>query len=81
VANLYLSLSSWQSRMEITVETEKAQFLLRGRGKFYGAQRLTMWFGKTGVDAVGRIVGIIVAAIAVQLIVNGVAGLTNLKIR
>lgn len=42
VANLYLSLSSWQSRMEITVETEKAQFLLRGRGKFYGAQRLTM---------------------------------------
>jgi len=40
-----------------------------------------MWFGKTGVDAVGRIVGIIVAAIAVQLIVNGVAGLTNLKIR
>ena len=28
--------------MEITVETEKAQFLLRGRGKFYGAQRLTI---------------------------------------
>jgi predicted dehydrogenase len=42
VANLYLSLSGWQSRMEITVETEKAQFLLRGRGKFYGAQRLTI---------------------------------------
>ncbi len=41
-ANIYLSLSSWQSRMEITVETEKAQFLLRGRGKFYGAQRLTI---------------------------------------
>lgn len=41
-ANLYLSLSSWQSRMEITVETEKAQFLVRGRGKFYGSQRLTM---------------------------------------
>jgi len=41
-ANLYLSLSSWQSRMEITVETEKAQFLLRGRGKFYGSQRLTI---------------------------------------
>jgi small neutral amino acid transporter SnatA (MarC family) len=33
------------------------------------------------VDAVGRIVGIIVAAIAVQLIVNGVSGLTNLTIR
>ena len=42
VANLYLSLSSWQSRMEITVETEKAQFLLRGRGKFYGPQRLAI---------------------------------------
>lgn len=41
-ANIYLSLSSWQSRMELTVETEKAQFLLRGRGKFYGAQRLTI---------------------------------------
>ncbi len=41
-ANLSLSLSSWQSRMEITVETEKAQFLLRGRGKFYGSQRLTI---------------------------------------
>jgi len=42
VANIYLSLSSWQSRMELTVETEKAQFLLRGRGKFYGSQRLTI---------------------------------------
>jgi UDP-N-acetyl-2-amino-2-deoxyglucuronate dehydrogenase len=42
VANLYLSLASWQSRMELTVETEKAQFLLRGRGKFYGSQRLTI---------------------------------------
>lgn len=42
VANLYLSLSSWQSRMEFTVETEKAQMLLRGRGKFYGSQRLTI---------------------------------------
>jgi len=41
-ASINLSLSSWQSRMEITVETEKAQFLLRGRGKFYGAQRLTI---------------------------------------
>ncbi len=46
-----------------------------------GAQQLTKLFGKTGVDAVGRIVGIIVAAIAVQLIVNGIAGLTTLKIR
>ncbi|HXO16857.1 MAG TPA: MarC family protein [Candidatus Dormibacteraeota bacterium] len=44
-----------------------------------GAQTLTKWFGATGIDAVGRIVGIIVAAIAVQLIVNGVSSLTNLK--
>lgn len=42
VASLYLSLSSWQSRMEITVETEKAQIFVRGRGKFYGPQRLTI---------------------------------------
>src|SRR5215831_14331147 len=41
-ASVYLSLSSWQSRMELAVETERAQLLLRGRGKFYGAQRLTM---------------------------------------
>jgi predicted dehydrogenase len=41
-ASVNLSLCSWQSRMEITVETEKAQFLLRGRGKFYGSQRLTI---------------------------------------
>jgi multiple antibiotic resistance protein len=46
-----------------------------------GAQRLTALFGKTGVDAVGRIVGIIVAAIAVQLIINGITSLTNLTIK
>jgi multiple antibiotic resistance protein len=45
------------------------------------AEKLCTWFGDTGVDAVGRIVGIIVAAIAVQLVVNGVAGLTTLQIR
>jgi multiple antibiotic resistance protein len=44
------------------------------------AHRLTQWFGETGIDAVGRIVGIIVAAIAVQLVVNGIAGLTALPI-
>jgi multiple antibiotic resistance protein len=44
-----------------------------------GAQTLTKWFGSTGIDAVGRIVGIIVAAIAVQLVINGVSSLTNLK--
>jgi multiple antibiotic resistance protein len=36
-----------------------------------GSQRLTQLLGPTGVDAVGRIMGIIVAAIAVQLIVDG----------
>jgi len=41
-ANLVMSLSSWQSRMELTIETEHAQILLRGRGKFYGPQRLTV---------------------------------------
>ena len=46
-----------------------------------GAQTLTKWFGATGIDAVGRIVGIIVAAIAVQLVINGVGSLTNLRIR
>jgi multiple antibiotic resistance protein len=45
-----------------------------------GSETLTKWFGETGIDAVGRIVGIVVAAIAVQLIVNGIASLMNLKI-
>jgi multiple antibiotic resistance protein len=44
------------------------------------AEKLTQRFGQTGIDAVGRVVGIVVAAIAVQMIVNGVAGLTNLKL-
>lgn len=41
LANVFLSISSWQSRLEITVELEEAQLVLRGRGKFYGPQRLT----------------------------------------
>jgi multiple antibiotic resistance protein len=45
------------------------------------AQQMTKWFGETGIDAVGRIVGIIVAAIAVQLIINGISGLTSFPIR
>jgi predicted dehydrogenase len=40
VASLNLSLSSWKSRMEITIETDKAQLMIRGRGKFYGSQQL-----------------------------------------
>jgi MarC family membrane protein len=43
------------------------------------AQQLTKRFGQTGIDAVGRVVGIVVAAIAVQMIVNGVSSLTHLK--
>ena len=39
------------------------------------SQRLTQILGPTGVNAVGRIMGIVVAAIAVQLIVDGVAEL------
>ena len=45
-----------------------------------GAEKLTQRFGQTGIDAVGRVVGIVVAAIAVQLIVNGVSDLTHLKL-
>jgi multiple antibiotic resistance protein len=48
-------------------------------GFMRGAQTLTRWFGATGIDAVGRIVGIIVAAIAVQLVINGVSSLTNIQ--
>jgi multiple antibiotic resistance protein len=36
------------------------------------AERLTRLLGPTGVDAIGRVVGIIVAAIAVQLVINGI---------
>jgi multiple antibiotic resistance protein len=36
-----------------------------------GAESLTKVLGPTGVDASGRLVGIIVAAIAVQMVVNG----------
>jgi predicted dehydrogenase len=42
VASVFLSLSSWQSRFEITIEAERAQLALRGRGRFYGPQRLAV---------------------------------------
>lgn len=38
-----------------------------------GSEQLTKWFGQTGVDAIGRIAGIIVTAIAVQLVLNGLS--------
>jgi multiple antibiotic resistance protein len=42
-----------------------------------GAEQLNRVLGPTCVDATGRLVGIIVAAIAVQMVINGVAGVTN----
>jgi small neutral amino acid transporter SnatA (MarC family) len=39
------------------------------------ASRITAVLGQSGIDAAGRLVGIIVAAIAVQMMVNGVTGL------
>jgi len=36
-----------------------------------GSESITKYLGTTGVDATGRLVGIIVAAIAVQLIIDG----------
>lgn len=42
-----------------------------------GSERLTRILGRDGVDATGRIVGIIVAAIAVQLIVNGAGSIVH----
>ncbi|HZY98489.1 MAG TPA: MarC family protein [Candidatus Baltobacteraceae bacterium] len=44
-------------------------------GSMRGSEWLTKVLGRTGVDATGRIVGILVAAIAVQIIINGVTGL------
>jgi len=50
-------------------------------GMTYAAMRCAPWLtrvlGRTGVDATGRLVGIIIAAIAVQLVINGVAGITH----
>jgi multiple antibiotic resistance protein len=42
-----------------------------------GAETLTTRFGQTGIDAISRIVGIVVAAIAVQMVVNGISNLTH----
>jgi multiple antibiotic resistance protein len=42
-----------------------------------GAEKLTARIGQVGIDAISRIVGIVVAAIAVQLVVDGISSLTH----
>jgi multiple antibiotic resistance protein len=42
-----------------------------------GAEKLTARVGQTGIDAVSRIIGIIIAAIAVELVVDGISSLTH----
>ncbi|MGH7706443.1 MAG: MarC family protein [Vulcanimicrobiaceae bacterium] len=42
-----------------------------------GSQAITKVLGTTGVDAIGRLVGIVVAAIAIQLVIDGVAEITR----
>ena len=46
-------------------------------GAMRASQALTKFLGETGVDAVGRLAGIVVAAIAVQLVINGMAQITR----
>jgi multiple antibiotic resistance protein len=41
------------------------------------SERLTMLLGDSGVDAIGRLAGILVAAIAIQLIITGIAETTH----
>jgi multiple antibiotic resistance protein len=45
------------------------------------AQPLTKFLGPTGVNAVGRVMGIVVAAIAIQLIVDGIEQLLPQLVR
>ena len=42
-----------------------------------GSASLSRLLGRTGIEATSRVVGIIVAAIAVQLVINGINGLTH----
>ncbi len=42
-----------------------------------GAEKITLWFGRTGVDAASRVVGIIITAIAAQLVITGVTELLH----
>jgi small neutral amino acid transporter SnatA (MarC family) len=45
-----------------------------------GAARLSAVLGRSGVDAIGRLIGIIVSAIAIQLVVDGIGELTKAAI-
>ena len=52
LSTLSFSISSWASRFELSIEMERAQLLLRGRGRYYGSQRLTLitkwpWLNQT----------------------------------
>lgn len=42
-----------------------------------GSESLSRLLGKTGIEATSRIVGIIVAAISVQLVISGIGELTR----
>jgi len=42
-----------------------------------GSSSITKLLGRVGVDAAGRLVGIIVTAIAVQMVVDGLHGLVH----
>jgi small neutral amino acid transporter SnatA (MarC family) len=44
------------------------------------SSQLTRYLGTSGVNAVGRIVGIVVAAIAVQLVIDGTGEITRAAI-
>jgi multiple antibiotic resistance protein len=46
-----------------------------------GSESLTKVLGSTGIDAVGRVVGVVVAALAVQLIIDGVLEVWNTATR
>jgi multiple antibiotic resistance protein len=46
-------------------------------GTMRASEKLTKLLGDTGVDAIGRLAGILVAAIAIQLIITGIAETTH----